>query len=64
LVSLFGIGGYYSFPIVYAGGAPGVVGSIFQINAQVPQGFAPGALPMYLETSGTVSPAVNIYVAP
>jgi uncharacterized protein (TIGR03437 family) len=64
LVSLLSHQGYYSLPIVYAGGAPGLVGAIFQVNARIPQGLPSGAVPFYLQASGIVSPMVNIYLAP
>jgi uncharacterized protein (TIGR03437 family) len=65
LVSLHaGPNGYYSMPVTYAGGAPGVVGGVFQINARIPQGLGSGPAAIYLQASGISSPAVNIYVAP
>jgi uncharacterized protein (TIGR03437 family) len=64
-VSLYaGPGGSYSMPITYAGGAPGLVGGVFQINAQVPQGLGIGPATIYLQASGINSPFVTIYVAP
>jgi uncharacterized protein (TIGR03437 family) len=58
-----GSNGYYSMPVIYAGGAPGEVGGVFQINAQVPQGFN-GPARVYLQASGIDSPPVTIYFAP
>jgi uncharacterized protein (TIGR03437 family) len=51
-------------PILYAGGAPGLVGGVFQINAQIPQGLGPGEAALYLQAAGVVSPIVKISVAP
>ena len=66
LVSLqAGAGGYYSMPITYAGGAPGLPGGVFQINAQVPTGLGPtGPAALYLQTAGFASPPVIFYTAP
>ena len=50
--------------ILYAGGAPGLVGGVFQVNAQVPQGFGNGPLSIYLQSSIISSPPVFIYIAP
>jgi len=51
-------------PIVYAGGAPGLPGGVFQINARIPAG--PGLAPvaLILNASGILSPPVTLYVEP
>ena len=56
-------------PIEYAGGAPGEVNSVFQINAQLPAfpyGPTGTAIPctLYLLSAGIASPLVKVYVGP
>ena len=53
--------GYTALPIVYAGPAPGLIGGVFQINAQLPQ-VAEGPAPIYLTAGEVSAPPVAIYM--
>jgi uncharacterized protein (TIGR03437 family) len=45
-------------PVLYAGGAPGLVAGLLQINARVPAGVTPGnAVPVQIRVAETVSPS-------
>ena len=45
--------------VLYAGGAPGIVAGLLQVNARVPSTVVPGtAVPVQLRISQTLSPAV------
>ncbi len=49
--------------VVYAGGAPGLVAGVFQVNVQIPHGVTPGsAVPIVISVGGTNSQA-NVTVA-
>ncbi len=57
------IGGQ-SAPVWYAGGAPGQVAGLMQINAQIPGGVQPGNVPVVVQVGGNSSRAgVTIAVA-
>jgi uncharacterized protein (TIGR03437 family) len=49
--------------VVYAGGAPGLVAGVFQVNVQIPHGVTPGsAVPIVISVGGINSQA-NVTVA-
>ena len=65
LAAVYGDSSSFSvLPVTYAGGAPGLSGGVFQINAQLPQAVGNGAALLAIEASGIVSPPAKIYVTP
>jgi uncharacterized protein (TIGR03437 family) len=46
----------------YAGGAPGIVAGVMQVNLQIPNGVPPGAATVKLLINNVYSPAVTINV--
>ena len=44
-----------SAPVQYAGGAPGAVQGVWQVNAQIPAGLTPGAVPVVVSVGGVSS---------
>jgi uncharacterized protein (TIGR03437 family) len=51
--------------VLYAGAAPGLVAGIFQINAKVPEGLAPGPQPVVVQIgTASSSPEVTVSVQP
>jgi len=49
--------------VLYAGGAPGLIAGVFQVNARVPEGAAPGAMPLVLSVGRASSqPGVTVAV--
>ena len=48
--------------VLYAGGAPNLIAGVFQVNARVPEGLAPGAQPVVL-TVGAASSQPGVTVA-
>ena len=56
-----GIGGA-SAEVVFSGGAPGQIGGVYQINARIPAGLAPGAQPVEITVAGQDAKPVRIFV--
>ncbi|HEY4089072.1 MAG TPA: IPT/TIG domain-containing protein [Bryobacteraceae bacterium] len=48
--------------VTYAGGAPGIVAGVMQVNLQIPNGVPPGAATVKLLINNVYSPAVTINV--
>jgi uncharacterized protein (TIGR03437 family) len=48
--------------VTYAGGAPGIVAGVMQVNLQIPTGVAPGAATVKLLINNIYSPGVTINV--
>ena len=48
--------------VVFAGGAPGQIGGVYQINVRIPAGLAPGPQPVAVSVSGQNGPPVQIFV--
>jgi len=48
--------------VTYAGGAPGIVAGVMQVNLQIPNGVPPGAATVKLLINNIYSPGVNINV--
>jgi uncharacterized protein (TIGR03437 family) len=48
--------------VTYAGGAPGIVAGVMQVNLQIPNGVPPGAASVKLLINNVYSPAVTINV--
>ena len=43
--------------VTYAGGAPGIIAGVWQVNVQVPSGLAAGNVPVQVTVGGVSSPA-------
>jgi len=53
-----------TFTPVYAGGAPGIVAGLTQVNAQIPSGLTAGAVPVSVQVGSVVTqPGVTIAVS-
>ncbi|MBK7929221.1 MAG: serine hydrolase [Bryobacterales bacterium] len=48
--------------VLYAGGAPGLVQGLAQVNIEIPQGVAPGAAQVVVTVGEGVSPAAGLFV--
>jgi len=57
------IGGVAAPPVPYAGGAPGAVAGLTQINVMVPSGVTPGAAVPVMVTIGTVQSPAGVTLA-
>jgi uncharacterized protein (TIGR03437 family) len=49
--------------VLYAGNAPSEVEGVIQINAVVPSGATPGAMPVVLSIGGVTSPPVTVFIS-
>jgi uncharacterized protein (TIGR03437 family) len=45
--------------VVYAGGAPGMIGGMYRIDVRVPESLAPGPHPITAEVAGQAAPAMQ-----
>jgi uncharacterized protein (TIGR03437 family) len=48
--------------VVFAGGAPGQIGGVYQLNVRIPAGLAGGAQKVSVSVAGQNSPDVNVFV--
>lgn len=46
----------------FAGGAPGILGGVYQVNVVIPEGMGPGTYPVTLTVGGETSKPVNVVV--
>jgi uncharacterized protein (TIGR03437 family) len=48
--------------VEFAGGAPGILGGVYQVNVAIPEGMAPGGYPLVLRVSGQQSKPLAVTV--
>lgn len=48
--------------VEFAGGAPGILGGVYQVNLVIPEGMGPGTYPVTLTVGGQTSKPVNVVV--
>ncbi len=48
--------------ILFSGGAPGLIGGVYQLNLRVPSGLAPGPHPVVVTVAGQASPPASLFI--
>ncbi|MBL8236928.1 MAG: hypothetical protein JNM66_05890 [Bryobacterales bacterium] len=49
-------------PVTFAGGAPGIIGGVYQVNVEIPAGVGPGTYPLVLRVGAQGSKAYSVVV--